>query len=265
MKYRYLLGLLLTPTLTHAYAGAQDSFGMSPVVLVVLLTPLVLPPLLVAWAFLQPNRRGLQVVQGLALLGFLWLLNGPGPALLDDFSLTGILPLLRILLPLALLLNGLTQARQAACASAYLAWVGLAVTGAVGLLVIPSQELLNLLPIRQTQPVLLEVGQTILTFGLNLVAWLLVIRLLKSRHDQREALWLPWWGMPTVAVVVLIGWAVLESSLVLLGSLSAEGGGRLATLPWGKILTGMLLSVSLRWLTGAMALRLTAREQTTDR
>ncbi len=113
---------------------------------------------------------------------------------------------------------------------------------------------------RQTQPVLLEVGQTILTFGLNLVAWLWVVRLLKSRHDQREALWRPWWGMSTVAVVVLIGWAVVESSLCLLASLAAEGGIRQVTLPWEKILTGMLLSVSLRWATGAMVLRLTAVE-----
>jgi hypothetical protein len=113
-----LPGLLLAPTLVQAYSGTSTSSGKVVLFLLLLLTPLVLPPILVIWACRKPKNRGLQVIQGLALLFHTWLwcyLSSSG--VLRQWGGAWLGVYLEALLPLALLFNGLAQARLVARAN----------------------------------------------------------------------------------------------------------------------------------------------------
>jgi hypothetical protein len=69
-----LLPLLLLPGLAQAYAGGGHISAVEGILFVlILLKPFVLPPALLLWAYLRPRQLGLQLVQGLVMLGCVWL------------------------------------------------------------------------------------------------------------------------------------------------------------------------------------------------
>lgn len=161
-----------------------------------------------------------------------------------------LLPVAYAVVPLALLLNGLTQARLAQRPAAYQAWVGLALTGLLGLLALAGQWLLPT-PTTAGQ----EVAHAGLTLGLSLLAWGLLGRLLAARHSLRPWLWQPWWRTPTLAAAVAIGWWALETSLLEVASRLAHPYSWRWQFPWATALGHLLLAASLRWVAGVVALR----------
>jgi hypothetical protein len=250
MKHRLLLlPLLLLPMLAHAYGGGGHlSAGAEILLVIILLTPFVLPPTLLLWAYLRPRQRGLQLVQGLVLLGCIWLWS----ALRHDRSVSsmgGVAFYFETLLPLTLLLNGLTQARQATCWQTRLLWTGAAITGGYALLwcvlmVLPLGELRS-----SGQPFLRWVmfGVSVL-FALS--SWVVVLRLLRREPALGATLWqAPWWRTPVVVSSVGAVYAVASQVLSTLYS-------SFIYTAWAGMPLLMLYVAAIYLLAGLAALRL---------
>lgn len=130
-------------------------------------------------AFLFPRRKGLQIAQGvlLVLFALLYLRGGR----LFDLLGNPVDTALAAMLPLGLLLNGLTQARQARGLLACRAWAGVAVAGSTGILWI----LVALLHLDQLwlPDVSSIASRTIwhlsLALPIDVAGWLLVLLLLR--------------------------------------------------------------------------------------
>jgi hypothetical protein len=211
MKQRNLLGLLLlTPFLAQAYGGGGSiSPGEGFLFVLVLLAPFVLPPVFLLWAYLRPRDRGLQLMQGFLMVGFAWLWS----ALQQDRglrSIEGVSFYFNALVPLALLLNGLTQARQAARVLTRLFWTGVAVTGGASLV----WQVLSVLPWRS-----LAGGQSpalgwLVGLLVVLSSWVVVLRLLLREPALSTTLWHGiWWQVPLVVSGVGAVYALVEQVL----------------------------------------------------
>jgi hypothetical protein len=189
MKNRLLLGVLLLPALAQAGTGYHAPGGEGKLVSIIL-APFVLPPLLLLGACLRPQSKVLQLGLGLAIGGLAWLWSWLGPDR-SSHSITGVVFYVEAFLPLALLLNGLGQARQAARLPAQLAWAGIAVAGGSFL----GWSLLSLWQVwLGSGPGLL--AHLLLTMG----SWLLVLRWLRRAPALSATLWQgPWWRTPAVA------------------------------------------------------------------
>jgi hypothetical protein len=215
-----------------------------------LLGLITLPPGLLVWAFLRPRSRVLQVGQVLALLPWSCLLFAYGRELCYYGNIPYLLPVAYAVLPLALLLNGLTRARRARQPNAYRAWVGVALTGLLGLLELPGQWLLPL-PTTAGQ----QAAHAGLALGLGLLAWVLLVRLLSARPSLRPWLWQPWWRTPALAAAATAGWWALETSLQELAGHLAHPYSWHWQFPWATALGHLLLAVSLRWVAGMVVMR----------
>jgi hypothetical protein len=222
--------------------------------LIALFLLLALPWSLVVWALRRPRPPAVQVTLALALLAYQWMFYAYGRQVLWQVEQLVLLPLYGVPVPLALLLGSLTQARQARCPGAYLAWIGLAVTGLAGLLQLPLTWLPDGL-LDTAGPLLTLLATALLTLTMNLLAWFLVLRLLHWRHDLRPALGHPWWLPPLVAAVMLLGWSALDAALVLAAVNATNKSSFSWATPWLYVLSNMLLSVSLRWVAGVVVLR----------
>lgn len=252
MKHRLLLLLLLLlPLLAQAYAGGGHlSAGEGIVLVLILLAPFVLPPTLLVWAYLRSRQLGLQLVQGLVLLGCIWLWS----ALRHDHSVSSmgggaVACYFETLLPLTLLLNGLTQARQATRWQTRLLWTGAAITGGYALLwcvlmVLPLGELRG-----SGQPLLRWVmfGMSVL---LALGSWVVVLRLLRREPALSATLWqAPWWRTPVVVSSVGAVYAVASQVL------STFYSSFIYT-AWAGMPLLMLYVAAIYLLAGLVALRL---------
>ena len=209
-----------------------------------------LPPGLLVWAFLRPRSRVLQVGQVLGLLPWSYLLFAYGRELFYYGNAPYLLPVAYAVLPLALLLNGLTRTRLAQRPNAYRAWVGVALTGLLGLLALPGQWLLPT-PTMAGQ----QAAHAGLTLGLGLLAWGLLVRLLGAQHSLHPWLWQPWWRTPALAAAATIGWWALETGLLELADRLAHPHSWQWQFPWATALGHLLLAVSLNWVTGVAVLR----------
>lgn len=227
--------------------------SMNPPLLITLFLLLALPWSLVVWAFRRPRPHAVQVALALALLAYQWMFYAYGREVLWEIAQLVLLPLYGALVPLALLLGSLTQARRARRAGAYLAWIGLAVTGLAGLLQLPLAWLPDGL-LDTAGPLLTLLATPLLTLAMNLLAWFLVLRLLHWRHDLRPVLWHPWWLPPIVAAAVLLGWSALDAALMLSAVNATNKSSFSWAMPWLYVLSNMLLSVSLRWVAGVVVL-----------
>ena len=228
---------------------------MDPRLLLTLFLLFALPLALVVWGCQRPRPAAVQVALALALLAYQWLYYAYAREVLWSIEHLALMPLYAVLVPLALLLGGLTQVRNTSRPGAYLTWVGLAVTGLVGLLLLPVAWLpVGLLDTAGPQLELL--AGPLLTFGLNVLAWLLVLRLLAQRHHLRPVLWQPWWRLPTVAAIVLINWSVLDAGLLLSAADTTNKSSFSFAIPWKHLSSTMLLSAGLRWVAGVVVLRM---------
>ena len=233
----------MTPT-TATGASSEAAW------LLVRLLVVLLPPVLVGWAFLCSHWRWLQRGQVLALLVWSWFLHtyGFGIAL---SSLNWLLPWGGMLLPLGMLLNGLTQARLATRADAYRLWVGLAVCGGA-----------NVLGFALAQLLLLKIAYNWLIaahLALYGLAWWSVERLLRRRGDLRLAFGQPWWRTPMLAAAVQGG---LSVAFILWNLLPAEGmeGYWRGQGWWLQSAAYLLLATAQCWLAGVLFVRLTRVE-----
>ncbi|MGI4735217.1 MAG: hypothetical protein ACRYG7_08570 [Janthinobacterium lividum] len=252
MKQRLLLlPLLLLPGLAHAYAGGgHTSVAAGILFVLIFLAPFVLPPVLLLWAYLRPRQLGLQLVQGLVVLGCVWLWS----FLQYDRSVSsmggGAVALyFEALLPLALLLNGLTQARQANRWQTRLLWTGAAITGGYSLL----QGLLMILPLgglmgsSQPSREWLMLGMQVLR---ALSSWVVVLRLLRQEPALGATLWhAPWWRTPVV--VSSVG-AVYALASIVLSNLHSS----FISTAWEGMPLLMLYFAAIYLLAGLIALRL---------
>ena len=252
MKHRLLLLLLLLlPMLAQAYGGGGHlSAGAEIILVLILLAPFVLPPVLLLWAYRRPQQLGLQLVQGLVLLGCIWLWS----AIRHDHSVSAmgggaVAFYFETLLPLTLLLNGLTQARQAARWQTRLLWTGAAVTGGYSLL----WCLLRVLPLGE----LSGSGRPLvdwLMFGLRILfalgSWVVVLRLLRREPALSATLWqAPWWRTPVV--VSSVG-AVCTVASTVLSTLYSS----FIYTAWSSMPLFMLYAATSYLLAGPVALRL---------
>jgi hypothetical protein len=252
MKHRLLLlSLLLLPELAQAYAGGGHISAVEGLLFVlILLTPFVLPPALLLWAYLRPRQLGLQLVQGLVMLGCVWLWS----ALRQDRSVSSmgggaVAFYFETLLPLTLLLNGLTQARQAARWQTRLLWTGAAITGGYSLL----WCLLMILPLDgltgSSRPLL-----DWLMFGIQVLfalgSWVVVLRLLRQDPALSATLWhAPWWRTPVVVSSVGAVYALASQVLSTLYSTFIYTA-------WEGMPLLMLYAATICLLAGLVALRL---------
>jgi hypothetical protein len=252
MKRRLLfLPLLLLPGLAQAYAGGGHfSTGAVILFLLFLLTPFVLPPVLLLWAYLRPRQLGLQLVQGLVLLGCVWLWS----FLQHDRSVSSmgggaVAFYFATLLPLTLLLNGLTQARQANRWQTRLLWTGAAITGGYSLL----QGLLMILPLGglmgSSHPLLAW-----LMFSMEVLvalgSWVVVLRLLRQEPALNATLWhAPWWRTPVVVSSVGAVYALASNVLSNLYS-------SFIYTAWEGMPLLMLYTATICLIAGLIALRL---------
>lgn len=214
------------------------------------LVVVLLPSVLVGWAFLCPHWRWLQGVQVLALLAWSWFLRvyalGIGLS-----SLNWLLPWGTMLLPLGILLNGLTQARLATRPDAYCLWVGLAVCGGASLLGFPLAQLL----LRNVSYNWL-VAANLALYGL---AWWGVARLLRMRGDLRLAFSQPWRRTLTLAAAVQGSLAVAFSlwNLLLVEGMQGYWHGQEW---WLRSAAYSLLATAQCWLAGVLVMRLIRAE-----
>jgi hypothetical protein len=248
-----LPGLLLAPTLVQAYSGTSTSSGEVVLFLLLLLTPLVLPPVLVIWACRKPENRGLQVMQGLALLFHAWLwcyLSSSGELRQWGGAWLGVY--LEALLPLALLFNGLAQARLAAREPVQLLWVGAAVVGGQQLL----WQLWRLagidrlvLFVHGTQP-LNQFWSLLLGVLVALCSWSVVLRHLRHQPEVSATLWQQsWWRAPLLAGSIAAVYALVEGLSYTLFSTFAYTN-------WPSMAWGMLVTLLIVGVAGVAALRL---------
>ncbi|MGI4759862.1 MAG: hypothetical protein ACRYF0_04095 [Janthinobacterium lividum] len=237
MKNRLLPLLVLLPTLAQAYGGGgRTSAGEVFWFVTLLLTPFLLPPALLLWAYLRPQNRGLQLVQGLALVGFMWLWS----FLRQDHSIqsmAGVSFYFQAFMPLALLLNGLAQARQATRWQTCLLWTGAAITG--------GYSLLTMLPLGNWA------GWGILVnVLLSLGSWVLVLCLLRRVPGLSATLWQgPFWRTPALVSAVGGGWVLLTETL------STLYAPNIST-PLSSMLYIMAFVAGIHLVAGLVALRL---------
>jgi hypothetical protein len=247
MKQRYLLGLvLLTPFLAQAYGGGGSiSPGEGFLFVLVLLAPFVLPPTFLLWAYLRPRNRGVQLTQGFLIVGLAWLWS----VLQQDRgvrSMEGVSFYFNALVPLALLLNGLTQARQAARVSTRLFWTGVAVTGGGSLV----WQLLSVLLWRN-----LPGGQSpllgwLVSVLVALSSWVVVLRLLRREPALGATLWHgPWWRTPAVVSGVGAVYTLVEQVLSTLYS-------SFISIAWSSMPLLLLYQAIIYLVAGIIALRL---------
>lgn len=238
MKQRFLLSLLLlSPFLAQAYAGGGSlSRGQGFLLAFLLLAPFVVPPVLMLWAYLRPRKQGLQLMQGLVMVGFAWGWTN----LQQDRSvrsMEGVCYYLNTLVPLALLLNGLTQARQVARWQTRLCWTGVAITGGSFLVWNLLPSLRGLVGEQDTVP------GAILSLVVALASWVGVLHLLRREPALSAALWQgPWWRTP--AVVSGVG-----ATYMLVNLLGDD-------LYWSFIGSFMLYVAVISLLAGIISLRL---------
>lgn len=246
---RFLLGcLLVLPLLAQADPLNNGALAVLTYAALALVALVALTLLLLVLAFLFPQRKGLQIVQGvfLVLFALFYLL---GERLLH-FLGNPVNTTLSALLPLGLLLNGLTQARQARGLLACRVWAGVAVIGCTGLLWI----LVALLHLDQLwQPDLSSIAwRTLwhlsLALPVDIGGWLLVLLLLRRHLLPATALWQPWWAAPASAAGITAVYYVFNTLRVfLMPNVSPD---LVALLP------SILVTAGTCWLAGVAMLRL---------
>jgi hypothetical protein len=248
-----LSGLLLVPTLAQAYSGTSTSAAEVILFLLLLLTPLVLPPALVIWAYRRPHNRSVQLLQGLALVFHCWLWSYlKSSNELRHWGGEWLLLYFDALLPIALLLNGLVQARLAARASLRLLWVGAAVVGGEQLvwLVLRVAGSWQWQLFGAGNQLLYQLWSLFLNGLVALLSWTLVVRHLRRQPEVSVALWQqPWWQAPVLAGSIAAGVALLnELSYTLF---SPHLSTNWASMMWGLCVTFLFTSAM-----GVLALRL---------
>jgi hypothetical protein len=143
------------------------------------------------------------------MVGLAWLWS----ALQQDHSvrsMEGVSFFFNALVPLALLLNGLTQARQAARILTRLLWTGVAITGGSSLLWL----LLSVLPLRSLPGGPSPLLGWLVSVLVALSSWVVVLRLLRREPALGATLWHgPWWRTPAVVSGVGAGYALVEQVL----------------------------------------------------
>ena len=238
MKKSVLL-LLLLPTLAQAYGGGGHTSAAELFLLgATILTPFLLPPLLLLWACLRPQNRSLQLAQGIVSLSIMWLWSWLGQDR-SISSMAGVALYFQAFVPLALLLNGLMQARQATRWYPRLLWTAAAITG--------GYSLLTLLPL----PVGGWWGYPV-NMLLALGSWVPVLRLLRRAPGLSATLWQsPFWRTPALVGGVGGAWVLANEAL---SNLYATN----FSVPLSSMLYIMALVTGIHLLAGIIALRLVA-------
>ena len=237
MKRRLLLGcLLLTPVLAHAYPRNNEALAVLPYLTVLLLAT----PMLLVLTFWRPHERSFQIAQGVCLLCFAGLrlvgarfFNILGPAAL---------PALDAILPLALLLNGLTLARLAQRPSTCRLGAGIAVAGSAALCGLLLHSVVHLSPLQ-------ERGGAALALLVALGGWVVVLCWLRRQPGPAAILWQPGGRVLVAATGACLGFLLFTFfSVVLPRSTNAQ---------FWALLAGDGLQVAVAcWLTGVLAFRL---------
>jgi hypothetical protein len=241
MKQRYLLSLLLlTSFLAHADPLNNGALGALGLLVLLLLGFVGLTLLLVVLAFLRPASQLLQLTQGAFLLVFSWLYLSwfrDLARLMEDSPYPS---LSSAVIPLALLLNGLTQAKQAQRHLVCQAWAGLAVAGSGGLLklLVRVLELKTFWLSGPKDDGLYLVWRDAVAFLVTALSWVLVLTLLRRQPAPAASLWQSWWSTPAIG-------AGMSAVFYLLNLLD---------LSYGE--PGILSVFMACWLAGVIVLRL---------
>jgi hypothetical protein len=148
--------------------------------------------------------------------------------------------------PLALLLNGLTQARQAVRVSARLFWTGVAVTGGASLV----WQVLSVLPWHSLAGGQFPVLGWLVGLLVVLSSWVIVLRLLRREPALSTTLWHGlWWRTPAVVSGVGAVYALVEQVRSTLYS-------SFMSVAWSGMPLLLLYEVLIYSVAGLIALRL---------
>ena len=224
------------PALAHAFPRNNEALAALPYLTVLLIAT----PVLVVLAFWRPRERSLQVAQGVCLLCFAGLRLVGG----RFFNILGpsVLPALDAILPLALLLNGLTLARLAQRASSCRLGAGIAVAGSTALCGLLLHSVLHLSPLQGS-------GQAALALVVALSGWVVVLSWLRRQPGPAAILWQPGGRVLTAATGACLGFLLFTFFSVVF-TLSGHT-------PFWSLLAGNGLQVAVAcWLTGVLAFRL---------
>lgn len=243
LKHCYVLSLLLlTPSLAHADPLNNGALGAAGLLVLIGLGFAGLTLLLVVLAFLRPASRLLQFTQGAFLVMFSWLYL----SWFQDLARLTTDPLYpglsSALIPLALLLNGLTQAKQARWSLACQAWAGLAVAGGGGLLwlLIRVLELATFWLSGPREEGYYLLWRFALALLVNVLSWVVVLAYLRRKPAPAASLWQLWWSTPAFGAGMTILFYLLN------------GHGE----PGIRFQAGSLSVFSTCWLAGVVVLRL---------
>jgi len=252
MKKRCLLGLLLlTPILAHADPLNNGALGALALLALIALLFTGLTLLLMVLAFLRPASQLLQRTQGAFLVVFGWLYLSWFRSLLHITQGSLYPDLASAIFPLAMLLNGLTQAKQARQHLACQAWAGLALAGSEGLLrlLVRVLELKTFWLSGPRNDGFYLLWRDAVMFLVSAFSWVLVLALLRRQPAPAASLWQSWWRTPAVG-------AGMSVVLYLFNMVSLFHGEPGISIDLVALLPSSLLMFSSCWLAGVVVLRL---------
>jgi hypothetical protein len=250
MKQRYLLSLLLlTPSLAHADPLNNGALGVLGFIAMLALGFVGLTLLLVVLASRRPASRELQVAQVLLLALFIYFSLTKYRAIISLLG-TGVEAGLPAVIPFALLLNGLAQAKRTQLAGVCRAWLGLAVAGSTGLLWV-GVDVFRLDELWQPDlqnAVLRTLWTLAMALPIQVIGWIAVLGLLRRYPAPAATLWHPWWATPTAAAGIAVVYHLLNILHLL-------GLPYMVNLDWDALGPSVLLTASVCWLAGVITLR----------